>query len=157
MLRVSLEFDPTPEDLAAAGLVLNALREAPARQDISRDDSRPKNSNHPADSGPKPTCNDLPAAWKVHVWFPKLGENARSFWLLAARHAQENPTWTLKEIEAVSGIEPRALKSYLRNSYRAIHASKAADPLLSDWDSVRRCNVYRFRDDIVRDEVLRYA
>ncbi|MEX0677098.1 MAG: hypothetical protein WD063_08490 [Pirellulales bacterium] len=97
----------------------------------------------------------LPAhtAGNVADWFSHLGEGSRSFWEIAARHAQTNATWTFDDLAQTSGIDRDTLRSYHRNSYRAINDESAQNPLTSEWDANRGCNVYRMAD-AVRDEIL---
>jgi hypothetical protein len=93
------------------------------------------------------------ATTSVARWFNRLGAGSKIFWQRAARHAQSHREWTFNDL-AESPEDKRALRSYHRNSYRAIKVEGAADPLVSKWDSKRDCQVYQI-PDTVRDELLR--
>ena len=61
--------------------------------------------------------------------------------------------WTFDDL-AESPEDKKELRAHHRNSYRAIRAERAPDPLKgSRWDSKRDCQVYRMPDG-VRDEIL---
>jgi hypothetical protein len=85
-------------------------------------------------------------------WFNRLGAGSKIFWDRAARHAQSHREWTFDDL-AESPEDKRALRSFHRNSYRAIKVEGATDPLVSKWDTKRDCQVYQM-PDAVRDEIL---
>jgi hypothetical protein len=92
------------------------------------------------------------ATTSIVGWFNRLGTGSRIFWARAARRAQSHFKWTFDDL-AESPEDKKALRSYHRNSYRAIKVEGAADPLIGRWDSKRDCQVYQMLDP-VRDEIL---
>lgn len=134
MVRINLEFEDSSDDLEVVVALVEHLR-----------------SRHRPTQPPE----DQPAtAWNVAAWYGHLGRGSRSFWEIAARHAVDNETWTFDDLETASGTDKSTLRSYHRNSYRAIRDENAPDPLTSDWDVDRECNVYQM-PEAVRDEILR--
>lgn len=145
MLKVTIQFDDSADDLERAYDYVVALR----------DRHRAMQPTAPLPLPPPATA--LPAAWNVEGWFNHLGEGSRSFWEIAARYAQNHPTFTFDELATASGTDKETLRSYQRNSYRAIRGENAPDPLPeADWDANQGCNVYRM-PDAVRDEILRLS
>jgi hypothetical protein len=136
MVRIGLEFDVTPEDLSGAVAVIEAILTT------TRD-------------GDQSTTTDTQAE-AVEDWFAHLGAGSRSFWEIAAQYAQTHPTWTFEELAAESGIDKEKLRSYHRNSYRAIKDEDSDDPLSKKWDVDNARYVYTMHD-AVRDEILRLA
>lgn len=138
MIRVAIEFDLSADDLDEVALTVETLR------------------TRAATAGAQPSATAPVADWKIADWLGHLGEGSRSFWNIAARHAQSNPSWTFDDLAQASGIDKETLRSYHRNSYRAIRDESAPDPLASEWDATGAFNVYRM-PDVVRDEILRLA
>jgi hypothetical protein len=91
----------------------------------------------------------------VGKWFARLGQGSRSFWVRAAQFSQEHDSWTFEQL-AGDETKPAVLRSYHRNSYRAINVENAADPLVKQWDASQGCYVYFLAPEI-RDEILRLA
>lgn len=145
MLKVALTFENTPDDLVAAAALIEILR---GRETAAV----PVNSVASASPAPPPMS---PTDWKVTAWFQRLGEGSRKFWKAAALYARTHANFTFDDLAAASGLTKGALRSYQRNSYRAIRAENAPDPLgQAEWDAHRQCNVYRV-SDVVRDELIR--
>lgn len=92
----------------------------------------------------------------VARWLRRLGEGSLRFWYLAAKQSKAKSEWTFGELAAASRQRLAKLRSRHRNSYRAIKAEGADDPLTSRWDAAGRHRVYAMSND-VRDEVLRLA
>lgn len=134
MVRFTVEFADNPNDLAVIIAVAEQLR---ARHEPSQ-----------------PTGGQPATAWNVANWLAHLGQGSRSFWEIAAGHAQTQETWTFDDLVATSGVDKNTLRSYHRNSYRAIRDENAPDPLTGNWNVIRQCNVYSM-PDAVRDEILR--
>jgi hypothetical protein len=128
MIHVS--FDNAPEDLDAVAAIVATLRQQHAISSVA-----------PA----------TPVAGQVAPWFGHLGEGSRSFWQLVAQHALTNRTWTFDDLAAASGTDKETLRSYHRNSYRAIKDEGSPDPMPGDWEGNR--NVY-WMADAVRDEII---
>jgi hypothetical protein len=139
MVRISLEFDDDPDDLDAAARLIEAIQSAATPPTV-----------------PAPPATAPASAWNVAGWFNHLGPGSRSFWEIAARHATTHPRWTFDDLSEATGVEKETLRSYQRNSYRAIKAEKAPDPLDSEWDANRGCNVYTLKP-AVGPEILRLA
>jgi hypothetical protein len=129
---ITIQIEDTPEDLDRAAVIFRAIR-----------------ALHPnaatVDTGDVATTS-------IVRWFNRLGTGSRIFWERAARHAQSHFEWTFDDLAESPG-DKKALRSYHRNSYRAIKVEGAADPLISRWDSKRDCQVYQM-PDAVRDEIL---
>jgi hypothetical protein len=138
-MRFSFEFENNRADYDEAVRALDALGSAiPPRV-------------------PAPPANAVVADWKIEEWWEHLGGgNSRSFWTEAARYAQTHRTFTFDDLAAATGIDKQSLRSYHRNTYRAINDENAPDPLGGDWDANRGCNVYTMAD-VVRDEILRLS
>ena len=104
---------------------------------------------------PQTTIGDAAgvALTSIARWLNRLGAGSKKFWWRAARYAQSHREWTFNDL-AVSPEDKKELRSFHRNSYRAIKAEAATDPLVSKWDSKRDCQVYHM-PDAVRDEILR--
>ncbi len=135
-MRVSFEFDFDRGDYDVAVKALDAIGTViPPRV-------------------PTPPANATVADWKIADWWEHLGEGSRSFWKEAGRHLQTHGSFTFDELAAATGIDKQSLRSYHRNSYRAINDESAPDPLGGEWDANRGCNVYTM-PDVVRDELLR--
>jgi hypothetical protein len=104
-----------------------------------------------------PAATAAPEDWGIDKWWEHLGGgNSRSFWTEAARHLQTHRSFTFDELAAATGIDKQSLRSYHRNSYRAINDESAPDPLGGEWDANQGCNVYTMVD-VVRDEILRLS
>lgn len=132
MVRISLEFDFTPEDVDSAVALLDSIQ---PHQETADDD---------------PTT---PLQLGVGGWYGHLGVGSRRFWEVAAKHAQDHPTWTFDDLATASGIDKETLRSYHRNSYRAIKDVEAADPLKKEnWAGDHW--IYSM-ENTVRDEILR--
>jgi hypothetical protein len=132
MPTITIKIEDTPDDLHRAAVIIRAIR-----------------GLHP---GATTVDTADVAAGSVARWFNRLGTGSQIFWERAARHAQSHSEWTFDDL-AKSPADKKALRSYHRNSYRAIKVEGAADPLISRWDSKRDCQVYRMPDG-VRDEIL---
>jgi hypothetical protein len=148
MLSIDLCFENSPEDLRAAAAVIAALRD----DDLLGDDGGPV----PVPLAPAPPPNAPAGAWNISPWFNRLGPGSRQFWIVAAQFALTHRAWTFDDLAAASGLDKGTLRSYQRNSYRAIRAEQAPEPLGGDWDPNRQCNVYTMAD-VVRDEILRLS
>jgi hypothetical protein len=136
-MKLILELENTAQDLEQAAAVLAALRplqEAPEIP-IVRTTKR-------IDGGGNP----------VTGWFTRLGPGSRSFWKRAAIHSKTHREWTFDDL-ATSDADKKAIRSHHRNSYRAIKAEKASDPLEHHWDYEAGHQVYSM-DDSVRDAIL---
>jgi hypothetical protein len=132
MLVITIQIEDTAEDLDRAAHIIHTIR---ARHpEVATSDTREV------------------ARTSIVGWFNRLGAGSKIFWERAARHAQSHSEWTFADL-AESPEDKRALRSYHRNSYRAIKAEGAADPLVSKWDAKRDCQVYRM-PEAVRDEIL---
>jgi hypothetical protein len=134
MVQLSIQFEDSPDELEVVGALVDHLR-----------------SRHRPTRPPEDQPVD---AWNVAAWYGHLGQGSRRFWEVAARHSLNNDTWTFDDLEAASGIDKNTLRSYHRNSYRAIRDENAPDPLRSDWNVDQACNVYQM-PEAVRDELHR--
>jgi hypothetical protein len=90
---------------------------------------------------------------QVERWLAHLGPGSRSFWRLAAEFLRDREQVTFEDLSQHYGIPTATLRSYHRNSYRAIHREEAPDPLPGQWDDRIQANVYRMPDS-VRDKIL---
>jgi hypothetical protein len=141
---MELRFDNERADLEAAKAVIDALLAA------SEEDA-------PAPLAPPPPPTAPATAWNVAAWFGRLGEGSRRFWTIAARYSQSHQTFTFDELAADSGLDKETLRSYQRNSYRAIRAVGAPDPLgEAVWNAEQNRNTYSL-PDAVRDEIIRLS
>jgi hypothetical protein len=130
MIHVS--FDNTPEDLAAiAAIVFNLQQQHATATAVA--------------------AVTASAAPQVAAWYGHLGDGSRSFWQLVAQHALTHRTWTFDDLATASGTDKETLRSYHRNSYRAIKDEGAPDPMPGDWEG--SYNVY-YMADAVRDAIL---
>ena len=102
---------------------------------------------------PSPPVAAADVAHQVERWLSHLGPGSRSFWRLAAEFSRGRASFTFKNLSRHFGIPTATLRSYHRNSYRAIRQEKAHDPLPSLWDSQIRANVYCMSDS-VREKIL---
>jgi hypothetical protein len=130
-MNFSIQFEDTIRELDRALEIIGAIR-----------------ARHPEATGDTGV-----ATTSVGGWFHRLGAGSKIFWERAARHAQSHRQWTFNDL-AESPDDKRALRSYHRNSYRAIKVEGATDPLVSRWDSKLECQVYHM-PDAVRLEILR--
>ena len=73
---------------------------------------------------------------------------------MIALYLVDHSTAPFEELARVNNLDVETLRSYHRNSYRAIHAESASDPLKGRWDYAEGHQVYEM-DDIIRDEILR--
>src|ERR1700730_1189151 len=105
MLHIGLQFENTAEELAAAVSLLGIL------QSLHNDEESAR---------PEDLCGDKASSPTIAVWFAHLGAGSRSFWELAARFAQNHSTFTFDDLAAEANTEKETLRSYHRNSYRAI-------------------------------------
>jgi hypothetical protein len=93
------------------------------------------------------------AATKVPSWFSHLSEKSRLFWKLSAEVLLHQSDFTFADLAGREGISIASLRAMHRNSYRAIEAERAPDPLWSKWDHAAKRNIYTM-DRVVRDEIL---
>ena len=129
MLRISLDFDNTTADIEAAQKVLAVLHKKAEKPDAVADEL------------------------SIEDWFERLGDGSRLFWYLAAYQSLSKESWTFHDLAEISGDEVEKLRSYQRNSYRAIKATRSPNPLISRWDTEHQHNVYSMHD-CVRDRIL---
>jgi hypothetical protein len=129
---ITIQIKDTAEDLDRSAVIIRAIR-----------------ALHP-DAGAVDTREV--ATTSIVRWFNRLGTGSRIFWERAARHSESHFEWTFDDL-AESPEDKKTLRSYHRNSYRAIKVEGAVDPLISRWDSKRDCQVYQMPDS-VRDEIL---
>jgi hypothetical protein len=89
----------------------------------------------------------------VEAWLGHLGEGSRKFWRIAARYAVDHPLITFEDLARSSGLSRETLRSYHRNSYRAIGDEKAPDPMPGTWSQVTKRTEYSMAA-AVRDKIL---
>jgi hypothetical protein len=141
MVSVTFQFDSLAEARAW-------LQSMPEHDDVVRPTGQSLGSRRTAEQVRK-------AASDIAKWWPHLGEKSREFWVIAANFAAENSTFTFDEL-ANDTISAGSLKSRHRNSYRAIKAEHADDPLEQEWSWEHGRNFYYLADG-VRDAILAAA
>ncbi len=102
---------------------------------------------------PLPPVAAADVASQVERWLAHLGPGSRSFWRLAAEFSRGRASFTFEDLSRHCGIPKATLRSYHRNSYRAIRHEEAPDPLPGLWDAQIRANVYWMADP-VREKIL---
>ena len=107
-------------------------------------------------TGVVPSKTGLSSVGSVAAWFRRLGRGSRQFWERAAKHSRSHAEWTFYDLAGGAETEKARLRSNHRNSYRAINAEGASNPLESRWNSQTKRMVYSM-PDAVRDEILRLA
>jgi hypothetical protein len=90
----------------------------------------------------------------VEKWLTRLGAGSRKFWRLAAEKAAKlNWLITFEDLEKETGIKAATLRSYHRNSYRAINDEHAPDPMPGSWSGATKRYEYAM-SHAVRDRIL---
>jgi len=90
----------------------------------------------------------------IQAWLRHLGPASRKFWRDTAQYAATGrPSITFEDLELATGIAKGSLRSYHRNSYRAINHEKAPDPMPGSWDATTKRNMYGMMP-AVRDKIL---
>jgi hypothetical protein len=141
MIKLTFELENMYEDVDQALATLSAIRATRRLPEMRV--SRIVEATSAGDGGPD---------YRVSAWFPRLGQGSRSFWERAAIYFRDHAELTFEAL-ATSEAEKQALRSYHRNSYRAINAEGAPNPLESRWDYQAGHQVYRM-PDAVRDAIL---
>ena len=136
-MKITIDLDNLLEDLPKASEVLRALQ--PLMEAGTAQHSRV-------------TIPALASRGNVAEWFGHLGPGSRKFWEIAATHCSTHSTFTFEDISTPE-LSKETLRSYHRNSYRAIKAAGATDPLEKTWDAQAGQYVYRMSHS-VRGEIL---
>src|SRR5438552_721093 len=114
MIELTLRFDVSPLTLEKVSAVIAALQE---QSDELPPDDLPTGI---APVHPGPVAAN--AADHVESWLSHLGRDSRRFWRMAAEYSLTHTSFTFDELETHSGISRASLRSYHRNTYRAIKA-----------------------------------
>ncbi|MDB5293822.1 MAG: hypothetical protein JWL69_5063 [Phycisphaerales bacterium] len=90
----------------------------------------------------------------IEKWLKRLGPGSRKFWKLVAQHAlTQNFLITFEDLKLNTGISTATLRSYHRNSYRAIKDEKAPDPMPGVWSGATKRYEYAM-SHAVRDKII---
>jgi hypothetical protein len=92
-------------------------------------------------------------ASQVERWLAHLGPGSRSFWRKAAEFLREHESFTFDELARYYEIPMSTLRSFHRNSYRAIRNEDAPDPLSGHLDDRNQKTIYKMTNS-VRDLIL---
>jgi len=88
-----------------------------------------------------------------YQWVSRLGNKSRKFWQVASQYLLTHESFTFDDLARATRIPKASLKSMHRNSYRAIKAEIAQNPLKPRWDWPSGRNIYWMEPD-VRDVLL---
>jgi hypothetical protein len=90
----------------------------------------------------------------VEKWLKRLGPGSRGFWKKAAEYATGPVLFiTFEDLEKATGVKMATLRSYHRNSYRAIKDEGAPDPMPGTWSAATKRYEYAMFP-AVRDKIL---
>jgi hypothetical protein len=157
-VNLIIEIPCDPESLAEAAQVIENLRAiyphlSPPPEGNDEPPAAPVPSPPPdVPQGPAP--DPLAVASFVDAWLRHLGPGSRRFWRIAAEYAlNRNCNITFDDLERASNISRESLRSYHRNSYRAIKNEGALDPMPGNWDAAFGRTTYAMLE-VVRDRIL---
>lgn len=137
----------TPVQPAELGDAINLLQHLLDRKAEEGEDDEPLGAVAPlpdSPSGPLPLTASRTPAESIDAWFSHLGPGSRRFWKIAAQYALAHPEsqFTFEDLAAASSLSKGTLRSYHRNSYRAIKDEQAPDPMPGAWSQVTQRTDY---------------
>ena len=143
-VNITLQTPVQPAELGDAINLLQYLLDRKSEED-GDDETLGAAVPSPGDPpGPPPLTTARTPAEAVDAWFSHLGQGSRRFWRIAARYALDHPEsqFTFEDLAAASGLTKGTLRSYHRNSYRAIKDEQAPDPMPGAWSQVTQRTDY---------------